>query len=69
VSGPRGRGARQLPRLPAAVASVGSPLVGLAPLITAVGADLAATATRFALMRLRAFLPRRTPSPRLEPAS
>ncbi|MFF7888051.1 hypothetical protein ACH40F_43195 [Streptomyces sp. NPDC020794] len=69
MSGPRGRGARRLPRLPVTVAAVGSPLVGLAPLITTVGVDLAATAPRFALMRLRAFRPRRTPSPRLEPAS
>ncbi|MFE2607253.1 hypothetical protein ACFXDI_28750 [Streptomyces mirabilis] len=42
MSGPRGRGARQVPRL--RVAAVGSALVGLTPLITTVGADLGATA-------------------------
>ncbi|MET7777252.1 MULTISPECIES: hypothetical protein [Streptomyces] len=42
MSGPHGRGTRQLPHLP--VAAVGSALVGLTPLITAVGADLGATA-------------------------
>ncbi|MFF1740901.1 hypothetical protein [Streptomyces mirabilis] len=69
MSGPHGRGARQLPHLPVTVAAVGSALVGRTPLITTVGADLGAIAPRFALMRLRAFRPRRTPSPRLEPAS
>ncbi|MEU0817179.1 hypothetical protein [Streptomyces mirabilis] len=44
MSGPRGRGARQVPRLPVAVAAVGSALVGLTPLINTVGADLGATA-------------------------
>lgn len=44
MSGPRGHGARELPHLPVAVASVGSALVGLTPLITTVGADLGATA-------------------------
>ncbi|MER5800981.1 hypothetical protein ACFWBS_16950 [Streptomyces mirabilis] len=44
MSGPRGRGARQVPRLPVAVAAVGSAFVGLTPLIATVGADLGATA-------------------------
>ncbi|GAX56107.1 hypothetical protein [Streptomyces olivochromogenes] len=42
MSGPRGRGVRELPRLP--VAAVGSALVGLTLLITTVGADPGATA-------------------------
>lgn len=44
MSGPRGRGVRELPRLPVAVAAVGSALVGHTPLITTVGAGLGATA-------------------------
>lgn len=69
MSRPRGRGARQPPHLPVVVAAAGSSLGGLAPLITAAGANLAAIAPRFALVRLRVFRPRRSPSPRLEPAS
>ncbi|MFE2514520.1 hypothetical protein [Streptomyces mirabilis] len=34
MSGPHGRGARQLPHLPVTVAAVGSALVGLTLLIT-----------------------------------